>query len=410
MRIGRGTALALLAGLTYLLAWNRGISLLYGMFALLAATLAVARWRAGRSLHGLEARRSLPSAAFENDEIEIVVTLANRSRRTRYMIETRDGLPCASQEQQAPTTFVGRLGGGGVRRLAFKVRCIRRGEYRPGPLRVQSAYPLGIVTAEKITEQERPTLLVYPEITRLSALPPFLGRRELGAGEFLCAVGQGEEFSGTREYRRGDSLRHVHWPSSARHGELIVKEFERRTSSEMTLLLDLHRFANVGAGREATLEYAVKVAASIASQALEHGQRLQVVGYGRRPWIVPYGRGPAQLVRVLDTLARVEADGAVDYASAIGQGAGLLNDGGVVLLLVTCRLVRQHLAAYLQALDLLRAKRMRVISVFLDREGRLIGRPPDRQETALLEERLRAAGSAVYDVRPGRDWHEAFAR
>jgi len=120
MRIGRGTALALLAGLTYLLAWNRGINLLYGMFALLAATLAVARWRATRSLVGIEAQRSLPSAAFENDEIEIVVTVANRSRHTRRMIETRDDLPCASEEQRRPTTFVGRLKGGAVRRLASR--------------------------------------------------------------------------------------------------------------------------------------------------------------------------------------------------------------------------------------------------------------------------------------------------
>jgi len=47
---------------------------------------------------------------------------------------------------------------------------------------------------------------------------------------------------------------------------------------------------------------------------------LQLIGYGHKPWIVPYARGPAQLVRILDSLARVQADGAVDYARAIVKG------------------------------------------------------------------------------------------
>ncbi|HET6370358.1 MAG TPA: DUF58 domain-containing protein, partial [Nitrospiria bacterium] len=322
--LNKKTALILLTLVSFFLAWNRTINLLYAMFALLGATLVLAYILPRRALRGVSALRTLPATAFEGEEIEVAVHLKNAGWTPRYMIEVVDAIPSAEPSLRRPMTFVARLSGGSARDYCYPVTCYKRGVYRVGPLSLRSAYPLGIRSAEKVLSDDQHDLLVYPKTFEIPVFPLAGARLTLSGVEALSKAGGSQEFFGTREYKHGDSLKHIHWPSTARHGSLIVKEFEQRASTEVSLFLDLHRDSLFGEGRETTLEYAVKIAASIGKYALEKGHNVQLIGFGKSPWMVPSSRGSDHLGDLLEILARVESDGVVSFPSALSQAAGLL--------------------------------------------------------------------------------------
>jgi uncharacterized protein (DUF58 family) len=405
--LNRRNALIALALLFFLIAWNREINLLYGMFALVSATVIVAVILPRFALGGIEASRILPAAAFEGEEIEIRVTLENMKRASRFMVEAVDAIPAAAPHEREPLVFAGKVPGRTRRDFAYRLACYKRGFYTVGPLRLRSAYPLGIAWSEREGDSALPTLLVYPSMFEVASFPLLAAGSLVSSGmESLERAGGSDDFFGTREYRQGDSLRHIHWPSTARHDRLIVKEFEVRASTEMTLILDLHRESDFGEERESTLEYGVRIAASLARYALERGHTVQLTGYGRESAVIPPGRGMHHLSLVLDALARTAADGPFPYHETINRAARFLRDGSTAVLFFSGN---GKLDDYLYPLGLLRAKRIRPVAVCFDRssftgEHGFCGSTDDP-----LVQELLAQGAPVYVVSKGSDLSGVFA-
>ncbi len=403
----RRNALIALALLFFLIAWNREVNLLYGMSALVSATVIVAVILPRFALKGIEASRVLPAAAFEGEEIEVRVTLKNRERASRFMVEAVDAIPAAAPHEREPLVFAARVPGRAQRDFAYRLACYKRGHYSVGPLRLRSAYPLGLAWSERQGDHTLPTLLVYPSMFDVASFPLLATGTSVSSGmESMERAGGSDDFFGTREYRQGDSLRHIHWPSTARHDRLIVKEFEVRASTEMTLILDLHRESNVGEERESTLEYGVRIAASLARYALERGHTVQLTGYGRESAIVPSGRGVHHLPQVLDTLARVAADGPFPYHETITRAATFMRDGSTAVLFLSGN---EKLDDFLYPLELLRAKRIRPVAISFDRAS-FIGKS-DFGNTVHdpVADELLAQGARVYPVSKGDDLSEVFA-
>ena len=401
-------ALIALSVVILLVAWNRGVSLLYGMAAVLIATTLVAQLMPRFALRGVGAARGHVTSAFEGEEIEIAAVVENASGRARRMVELVDALPMAAPEHRRPFSFVARLAGGERREVRYKVLCDRRGDHPLGPFTLRSGFPLGLTSREEVLADSVTRLLVYPQVFPIAALPlPVSGRTPLRGTEALAAAGGAEDFFGTREYRSGDSPRFIHWASTARHGELIVKEFETRSATELTIVLDLSRWACVGEDKESTLEYAVKIAASAADYAARRGHAVQLLGYGERPYGVPSGRGLTHLGRVLETLARVRADGEVPYPTAIERAAGAMRDGGTALLLL-CD-YEDDPKGHLRALGLLKASHVQPVCVFIDpssfEEGGRRGAAPSPVINA-----VRAQGAPTYVVRRGDHLPSVFAK
>jgi uncharacterized protein (DUF58 family) len=398
-----------LTAVTFLIAWNRALAPLYAMFAVLAATAAVAFLAPRLALRGVRAERAHPAAAFEGDELLMTARLRNTAFGARRMLELVDRVPVAVPGQQNPMVFVAHLPGRSARALTFRMECYKRGAYRLGPLTLRSGYPLGLAYRQQTLPDTVSELLVYPRVFPIAHLPlPGSGGTPLRGAEAASLGGGHEEFFGTREYRPGDSPRYVHWPSTARHGELIVKEFEMRSATELTIVLDLDARANAGEGRDSTLEYAVRIAASAAQYALDRGHEVQLIAYGRQPWVVPTGAGEAQLARLLETLARVEADGAQPYEQTIRHAAAYMRDGSGALLLFADPELNG--AAAIESLGWLRAQRVRPICVFLnnrsftaDKEAPTLARLP-------LVAGAQAEGWPVYQVARGDDLRAVFAR
>lgn len=192
----------------------------------------------------------------------------------------------------------------------------RRGLYEWGPLQITGTDPFGIFRLTRsVGEAQR--ILVYPavfDIPHFQAPPANLP----GEGRFRRRTHYvTPNASGIREYQPGDSFGRIHWPSTARTRELMVKTFELDPASDVWVILDLERRVHVGVGDESTEEYAVRVAASVARHYLLANRSVGLLSFGRDLDLVEAERGPQQLTRILERLALAQAVGDVPLGSLL---------------------------------------------------------------------------------------------
>lgn len=290
-----------MSGLTlvaYVAAVNRVQALPWAIAAMLSATLVTGvawpHWLVRR----LSVARSGPDRAEEGDTINFQVEVENFGWLPRFMVELVDRLPFIGAAQAHDTTGESVLGvisyvpGRGRRRFDMPLVCEKRGFYRLGPIALASSFPLGLVEARQSRNEGVQTLTVYPDIFTIVSLPLRGSPTQIHRGGYQLPEGAGAaEFSGLHEYQRGDNPRHVHWPTTARLNELMVKEFEPLASACLHLVLDLNAAANVGSGRHATLEYALRIAGSIARYVTSAHLRVRMSGAADQPVTIPAGSG-----------------------------------------------------------------------------------------------------------------------
>ena len=168
------------------------------------------------------------------------------------------------------------IGQGWRRHVAYQVRSDVRGKFEIGPMTVRVNDPFGLVELGRSFHTTVP-LVVTP---RTVPLPPILLSGALtGSGDNrprAFAMGSAEDVT-VREYRRGDDLRRVHWRSSARMGELMVRREEQPWQSRATLFIDNRLGAHRGHGVASSLEAAVSAAASIAVHLSQRGFAVRLV-------------------------------------------------------------------------------------------------------------------------------------
>jgi uncharacterized protein (DUF58 family) len=137
----------------------------------------------------------------------------------------------------------------------------------------------------------------------------------------------GEDDAATREYRRGDDLRRVHWRSTARTGELMVRREEQPWDSRATVVLDTRSYAHRGEGPTASFEWAVSAVASVAMHLRGAGYKLRLVTGSGVDIDVTEAGGEGVL---LDSLADVRADRHSDVAGLVDL-VRRRSDGGLVI-------------------------------------------------------------------------------
>src|SRR5437868_13372553 len=114
---------------------------------------------------------------------------------------------------------------------------------------------------------------------------------------------------GIREYRPGDAMNRIHWPSSVRHRRLHVTEFELATTADLWIYLDLDGHWHHGDGEDSTEERAVTVAASVVSKALRAHRNVGLVTNGHHAEVLHPDRGNKQFGKLMQYLAEVHARG-----------------------------------------------------------------------------------------------------
>jgi len=201
----------------------------------------------------------------------------------------------------------------------------------------------------------------------------------------------------------GDALNRVHWLSSARHGELQVKEFDLEQTADLWLLLDLERAAHTGEGEHATVELAVSAAASIALRTLADNRAVGITASARRIQVLTPDRGPRVEQKILHLLANVQPDGTQPLAEVIVATVPQLRRG-MTLCIVTGSTDR----TWVRALSGLRRRGVGAVVVLVD--GARPPAPTDGSPVADAEEDASAAQAraefaacrhalAEYDIR-----------
>ena len=290
-----GGVLLLAAGL-----WQQ-VNLILLVFTLSAGPFLASIFGGRTMLRRLSVVRRLPAYVFSGDPLVIDYTLENGRRWFAALaVFVEDSLvpvdrsitgaverdtASVFREGRGPRSGAGSLG----------IREPRRGKYRFRDLDVGTRSPFGLVE-HRVTIGLSDQIVVYPTIGRLTRRWFQMQRQatENRRGQRHDRSAQQVEYHGLRDYRSGDSPRWIHWRTSARRGELMVKEFEQQNEQDLAILIDpwLPRTKASAEQREA-LEQAISFAATLCLETCRHHGRRLVLGWtGPTPGV---RQGPASV-------------------------------------------------------------------------------------------------------------------
>ena len=191
---------------------------------------------------------------------------------------------------------------------AAEVRLVpaRRGRYVLKGASVALTDPLGL-TASAGVRAPGQTLLVYPRFWSMDRFDIPLGRRyQPGGIPLSSSTGDAIEFVGTRDYRPGDPLRHIHWRSWARRGQPVVKEYQEEYFCRIAIILDTFLPARPSEQDLLGFEAGISVVASVADFFSRSEYVVDILAAGPDLYEVSAGRSLAYLENILDVLACLE--------------------------------------------------------------------------------------------------------
>jgi uncharacterized protein (DUF58 family) len=166
------------------------------------------------------------------------------------------------------------------------------------------------------------SVLVYPRLVDLDALFSDSGARALEGRRLLLRRPTGFDLHSVRDYEQGESLRRVHWPSTAKRGQLMVKELEDAPRDETAVLLDGDAATVGGVAPDTTFELQVQAAGSILKAHASRGRRASlIVNCASRAYQRVHSFD-GDWLRALEVLAAVEPDGPIPVAAMLADEAG----------------------------------------------------------------------------------------
>jgi uncharacterized protein (DUF58 family) len=182
--------------------------------------------------------------------------------------------------------------------------CTHRGEFRLGPTTLSASDPFGLFQVS-LHDPSTIDLIVLPPILPLPSMDIAPGGRA-GEGAVLTnVIERSVTASSVREYIPGDSLRWIHWPTTARRDQLFVRLFDATPSGDWWIVLDMDRSIHFGEELDATEEYAVVLAASVANQGLRSGQTVGLIAHDENLIWLPPLAGEGQRWEIMHALASI---------------------------------------------------------------------------------------------------------
>lgn len=373
------------------------VRLLYlGLLLLLVAwVLAVS------SLHGVTVeRRARTHRAAVGDVFEENFEVVNTSRFTKFWMEVMNE---AGMPNVAGSRVLSLIRGKQKRLYSARTWLTKRGGYSLGPTTLTSGDPFGIFNVVKQFPAQR-NLIVFPMLfpVRDFLSPPGL----LPGGKAIRrkSIDVTPHAAGVREYVHGDALKRIHWPTSVRRDQLMVKEFEQDPQAEVWLFLDTQKSVHVSKPVEeeemqpiddllllrrpkvtlppSTLEYSVSIAASLAHYFLDQRRSVGLVTALERSYkVIPAERSDRQEAKILETLSFIQADSNIALPSLVTAQIGQLPKGSSAILITP--MIWPEL---LLAIDSLQRRNLRPVVVLLMSKT-FGGRKSNDELAQLLSER-----------------------
>lgn len=266
------------------------------------------------------ARQLLPDRVAAGSESQVQLELWRTGRLPAGEVLLEDGV--AYTLGARPRFLVERLPHDRRVRLRYPLHPMLRGTPQVGPLRATITDPFGLCEFDRELIGHS-KLIVVPRTVDLSGLPPGAGTGIADDGTIRRGAGQGDPDAMVRQYRQGDDLRMVHWPSTARRDEVMVRLEQRPRNGGTTVLLDHRAAAHHGTGPSASLEWAVSFAASLCLHLRKTGQGVRLVTeHGKELAEIPAESGPSTDAVVLDALAVLQAAHQRDITMGHDPAAG----------------------------------------------------------------------------------------
>jgi uncharacterized protein (DUF58 family) len=300
----------------------RDVNLLVVLAGVLMAMLLL-QWRIClRSIVGIRVKRYLPTLAQARVPFEVRLQISNRQRwlgawlvvvgdRIRRLTSAQH----ATRAAQSITLVASSVPPSGDVELAYRCHVDRRGKYEFGPIEISTRFPLSLIRSIRklyVVEEyivHPPLGEILPRWRELFDIERFGARRQ----HTRAGVAEGE-FYGLRGYRPGDSPRWIHWRTTARRNELVVKQFERQENHQACILLDmwLPKQSDVSpeayAAAEEHVEAAIEFVASVTNMLIGKGQGSVTVGICDNNFTLVHRiQSRNQVTALLDRLSTAEA-------------------------------------------------------------------------------------------------------
>jgi uncharacterized protein (DUF58 family) len=305
-----GNFLPLLFVLLLIAAFLRGdfaLTLIYLVIGALVAGL----WWSRRAIGQVETHRQFSNHAFLGETVKIDLHVQNKGWLPVPWLELRETLPVALV---GPNNFqsVIHLGPRADATFEYSVDARKRGYFPIGPLSISTGDILGL--SDSLLVQSQPeALVVYPRIIPFTSMEIPSQSPQGTLRHTLPLFEDPTRLFGKRAYTSGDSLRRIDWKSTAASGRLQVKLFEPSIALETFIVLNLNAEDYYYRSRADSTELAIVIAASISNWIVGKKQLVGMMVNGRdplttdgKPQSIPPHKGKRHLMRLLETLARVD--------------------------------------------------------------------------------------------------------
>ncbi|MBC8065938.1 MAG: DUF58 domain-containing protein [Chlorobia bacterium] len=306
--------------------------ILFYMGTALIATIAASRLQAWLSVRGLRIQREEPDSIKVGDTVTINIVVWSERKLRRPLITISDTLPSrlvvADKTVSTPIAPAFDL----PIRTQYQFRPLRRGVFRWNGVEAVGTDALGLVVMSKVYETDPVELTVLPRPIPIQVDLPVARGWGISEAESGQSRGAGLEPRGVREYASGDSLRHIHWASTARRGQLLVKEFEAGSHTAASIVIQQTQGSELGQGADTTLEQMCGNAVFLAEQLMHQGSMVQFPTLEDRP---NRASGAERLSEIYQLITRVQADKRASVSAEIGANEKLLPAGSILIIMLS---------------------------------------------------------------------------
>jgi uncharacterized protein (DUF58 family) len=312
----RGRWILAFGGGVYLAGWGFGSVALYPIAIGLVLAVAVAALWVRFLAKPMTLNRILAEGEhLAGDDIPVRLEVDLDGRMPSGALVVCERIARLGERETVMVNRRGRLRG------TYRLERVPRGRYPIESVDAVLEDPFGLERVEmKLPAGE--SLLVYPRLVDLDGLFSDSGGRALEGRRLLLRRPTGFDLHSVRDYEQGESLRRVHWPSTAKRGHLMVKELEDAPRDETAVLLDADAGAVAGVAPDSSFELQVRAAGSILKAHASRGRRAAlIVNSASRPYQRVHSFD-GDWLRAFELLAAVEPDGPTPVAALLADEAG----------------------------------------------------------------------------------------
>lgn len=306
---------------------------LFYMGTALVATIGACQLQAWLAVRALRFERVAPTSVQVGDLVTVEIVVWSERRIRRPLITVVDNLPGRLLLEYLSTSLPIAPEYDLPIRTQYQFRPLKRGKYKWSGVTVQGTDALGLITKRKAFETATAELTVLPRPIPVSVEIPSAAGWGISEAESGQTRGAGLEPRGVRAYASGDSLRHVHWRSSAKTGQLLVKEFEAGTHAAAAFILQRKKGTDIGSGANTTFEAMCGHAAYLAERLLQQGARVEFPSLEAQP---SRSASHERIHEIYEILAKAQPDSNEDVAAEALSVLGKLPQGSVVFVMLSC--------------------------------------------------------------------------